>query len=999
MQHFKRSSTTFFPIILTVTMLADPVLAQSGRTRPRVAPPPTPSTVTPEPVNVPANTAVKEQEQIGTLSRFVLRNGITVMISEQHSTPIVAAVACFKADPLEGPDALGARRVLARASLRGTQSRPGPGALAELRSVGAELQAWASLDYTAFSLLAPADKINEALAIESDILQHPLLDAEVIRREIALADVDRRDHLSQGLSGWTNPAAPRAFGFDDSADYSLNRVLSLALWNQSSNSVSAMTRDQLVEFHRTHFRPDNLIIAIAGDVSTFNVLVGIQRSYAGFGANPEEPLIGKATGKVAMTATVQTSAQKLEVQPAGEAAAETGRAPASGPERLRYLNERADISRSLVSVAFPVPAVDQRDSAAIDALAAIAGLGRSSRLNRSLIDDQKVANRIQAEYLQFARQGVLSFRMQVAIDSPAGAALDKAEAALFKELTRLRSEPPTESELARAKSALEKKYLDQTSTFLGRAHSLARAAITGMGLRSALDHADRISSVRAEDVQRVASKYLTLSNTSIHEYEPLTAPSRTFDSDGFAATVKAWSPGFDAPRPVEAARAPESKPAPPAAQQNTDRRFLMESIEPLPVKDFSTLNGPKAFVREDHSQPKVTVAILFQGGRLVEDAATSGTTELMLRAMLYGTPRRGFSQLNEELDELGADVEIVVQPDFFGIMLSVLSRNAERALKLVRDQVEEPAFRDEDVARARLGQVAAIREARDSSFHHTRQLLLEALFPGHPYSLPPHGREEVIKTLTGEKLTEWHARSVKRQLPVAIIVGDTAGSALVSAQLAEGFRRRDLDASIPVKIPKPVTATEKADGRREPRTAVAIGFPGPKVDNQDQFAIQLIESALNGEGGRLMRELRDKQGIADSARLDQQAMFAAGVISCFASASPDSEQRARDALLSELERIARGGLEDPEVSAARAIAMTSRTARLQSQSELAIEYGGAVFYQKQASGAQSFGEQVSKISADDIKRIAAGYFKSAAACAGIVRGSSTPSTSALPKQD
>ena len=239
----------------------------------------------------------------------------------------------------------------------------------------------------------------------------------------------------------------------------------------------------------------------------------------------------------------------------------------------------------------------------------------------------------------------------------------------------------------------------------------------------------------------------------------------------------------------------------------------MESIQPLPVKDFSTLNGPQAYVREDHSQPKVTVTLFFQGGRLVEDDSTGGITELMLRSMLYGTVRRTPDQIAQELDQLGAEVEIVVEPDFFGFVLSVLSRNADRALKILHDVTEDPAFRDDDIQRARLAQIAEIRSERDSSLARAKVLLDQAMWPGHSYSLPSHGREEVITKITSDQLKEWHARAVKRQLPLAVIVGDTNGSALVSSQLAEGFRRRDLDKTLQVKVPQPKVG-EKAESRR-----------------------------------------------------------------------------------------------------------------------------------------------------------------------------------------
>jgi len=1005
-QYFKRSSRAFSLIILTSAVLTNPVFAQSGRGRPKVAPPPSSEPAVPnEPISIPASAAVIKQEQAGTLSRFVLRNGITIVISEQHATAISAAVAYFKADPLDGPAAASVSRLLARATLRGSVLRPDGRSVAELRALGAQIEAAVLNDGTAYSLMSPSEKINDALAILADTLQNPALDSATIRREIpfVIEEHKRTSALSRNSFGSTELSRPNLTDFDSPAAYSLSRVLNLAIGNHPSESLGSMTRDQLVEFHRSHYRPDNLIISVAGDVSTFNTLVAIQKLFGAFGVKAEEAPSARTAATAKGTMAAPAAARKppdAPVETKQPAKVDTQELPTPAPDKLRYSTDRAEINQSYVSVAFRVPGASSNDAAALEVLAAIAGLGRSSRLGSSLIDGQMAANDVHTDYLASTREGFLTVQMTIAVDSRQGASLDKAEAAMFKELTRLRSEPPSDAELARARTLLEKKFVDETSNYPGRAHALAREEVAGSGFRLILDHPSRISAVRAEDVQRVAAQYLTSSNTSIHEYEPLSALARTFDSDAFALTVKTWAPAFDVRGEAVVSRAPEAKsssPVPQGSAAGLDRRALLENMQPLPVKDYSTLNGPKAFVREDHSQPNVTVAIFFQGGRLIEDPGSSGMTELMLRSILYGTPRRSYAQLNDEWDGLGANVRIVNEPDFFGFMLSVSSRNADHALKLLRDSIEEPAFRDEDIARARLGQVSSIREARDSGLWRSRELLLQAMFSGNAYSLPAHGREEVINTATSEKIADWYARVIKRQLPVAIIVGDTAGSALVSSQLAEGFKRRDVDTVIQVKTPKPVTAAEKVEGRQSEQTTVAVGFPGPKGQNLDQTAIELIESVLNGEGGRLIRELRDKQSIARVAVLDHDALFAVGVVSAFATTGAADEQRARAALIAALERLSKETLDEGELSAARTFAKTSRTALLQSQAEHAIQYAKAVFYQLPAAGVDSFDELVSKLTADDIRRIAAAYFKVSSACSGVVRGS-PPAAPAPAKQ-
>src|SRR6185503_9687358 len=255
-----------------------------------------------------------------------------------------------------------------------------------------------------------------------------------------------------------------------------------------------------------------------------------------------------------------------------------------------------------------------------------------------------------------------------------------------------------------------------------------------------------------------------------------------------------------------------------------------ESMEPLPGRDCSTLNGPRAFVREDHSLPLVTMALLFQGGRVSEDEATSGITELMMCSVLYGAARKNAVRVAEELEQLGAKVDIVVEPDFFGLVATALSRNADSALRILRDVIEDPAFRDPDILRARQVQTGMIREARDSARERSFELLLQALYPGNPCALPAHGREEVLAKAGGEQIRGWYERTIKRQVPIAIIVGDTDGSALVSGRLAEGFRRRDLDRALQLRVPQATKPSDKVEQRSGQSSLSMIGVPGPKGD-------------------------------------------------------------------------------------------------------------------------------------------------------------------------
>jgi zinc protease len=637
-------------------------------------------------------------------------------------------------------------------------------------------------------------------------------------------------------------------------------------------------------------------------------------------------------------------------------------------------------------VSFQVPGLNSADWSALEMLAALMGKGYGSRLGRTLVDT-RVAARVEADYFFSTNSGRFVVRVWPSADAR-GPSFDRAESALFRELDRIRREVPGETELARAKAMVEQGFLDRTGSYVARASLLARFEGSTAGLRGALDYRNFIRSIRAEDVQRSAAKHLTLQTASVIELQPSSEPQRTFDSERFAATVAAWAPGLASSveqSSVRAAEATETATAQQGTEKSEQQLLTAQSTEPLPVKDFSTLRGPRAFVREDHSSPLITVAVLFHGGRIVEESNNSGITELMLRSMIYGTARRSYLQTTDELEQLGARLEVVVEPDFFGLVCSVLSRNSERIPRILRDIIEEPAFREADLKLASLRQLGAIRSERDSGEARAREMLFASLFAGHPYSLPAHGREEVVAALTTDQLRDWHARSIKRQLPLIAIVGDTEGSALVGGQLAEGFRRNDLDPSLKVRIPGTATAAEKADQVSGTASVMSIGSQIPKADQVDPIPLELLADALNGPGGRLEAELINKQSVSFDASFDYLIMFSAGAVWIEATSPPDKEGQGRTALQAEFQRLARDGLTENEVAGAQASAAGVRLLALQSQRRRAIAYVRNAVYQRAAADVDSYEERVSRFTTDNLKRVLSQYFKTASI--GIARGS------------
>src|SRR5215813_13716967 len=126
-----------FSLIVSILLIliSSSAVAQSGRGRPvtptrETTPPP----VAPAPVLVPEATSIVKREQAGNLSRFILKNGITVLIHERHAYPMATVVAYFKTQETWATKSAAA--ILPKVMMRGTQFRSGEQIMNEMRALG-----------------------------------------------------------------------------------------------------------------------------------------------------------------------------------------------------------------------------------------------------------------------------------------------------------------------------------------------------------------------------------------------------------------------------------------------------------------------------------------------------------------------------------------------------------------------------------------------------------------------------------------------------------------------------------------------------------------------------------------------------------------------------------------------------------------------------------------------------------------------------------------------
>jgi zinc protease len=1000
----------FVHVIIFALLLNVAAFAQSGRSK-TPPPPPKPTGQQPPPsttkiLNLPEGGKVVKYDTDGISSRFVLKNGLTVIIRERHSTPLAAVTTYIKAGYFNEPDeTAGLAHLMEHMFFKGTTTRPAGTIDAETARLGGVLNASTSYEKTSYYTIAPAESLPKILEIQADMLQNPTFDADELKKEalVVMQESKRKQ--------------------DNAAAYAMEKMYATAFtthrmkrWRIGSDDVlKSVTREQLQAFYQTFYRPENTVLVVVGDVNTNQVIPQIQQLYASFGAasKPEpspteiktetqkpQPKTQPATTPIAATEAKTTVSNPQSAIPNPQSQIPNFQSPT--PEEpaqstLRYTSERGDIGQTVVTIGYQAPALTNsaeglKEQAATEVLAATLGVGRGARLHSALLEKMGAISAVNVEYLPLPTVGVFSVQLRV---TPGG--LDHAEGEYFRQIERFRRELLSEGELQRAKSLLEKRFYDSVASLNHESELLAQYQAHYSDFRLLNSHLTRLRGVTAKDVQQVAAKYLSLGKTTVHEYEPRTAPPRTFVTGKFAETI-----AILAPATMQQIKPEDVKPAVALRQfvQGKERNPMSDEDKviitaiPLPVKDFSVYRGPRAYVREDKSQPKLTIGVFFQGGRIIEDQTTSGTTEMMLRTMLKSTMTRKGDLIALELENYGGEINLVNEPDFFGFTLDVLSRNAEKALAVLLEIIENPYFDKAEIVRERDGLLARQLQQRDDGVQRPLELAMASLYPSHPYGLPRYGLSAVVKAATDESLEAWYKKTIRRQFPLVILVGDTDGSALISSIFSEAFKRSssDLDQALKVNLP-PLTVTpeEKIETRARKQTAQVIAFRTPPPAQANNYALTVLQYYASGMGGRLFRELRDKQSLAYTVMLRHQPGLANGTLAAYIATSPENETKALAGLQKELEALVKTPPSDEEFERGRNAAIGAYAVALQSNQARLLEYARAAMFGRKVADVEAQPDLIRAVKKDDLKTAAEAIIKLTQAGRGVVRGEATAS--------
>ena len=402
------------------------------------------------------------------IRRLVLDNGLVVLLKEDRSAPMVALQFWVGAGSIHEAENLGGglSHYLEHMVFKGTPTR-GPAQVSqEIADAGGEINAYTSNDRTVFHATLPAARWLVGLDVLADAVFNPAFpeDEWAREREVILREVDMgEDDPARVLNRLTWETAYRVHPY---------RVPIIG-WR---DVLVTMERQQLVDYHRRHYSPDNLILAVAGDVPLADLETAIRARLEKIPRTPRAPVL----------------------------------VPAEPPQLAeRFARKTGTYEVTRIAWVFHATDLADADTPALDVLASAVGSGRSSLLVKRLREERQIVLDVEAWSYTPKDPGLFGIHAECEPEQEA-----EAVAALRAEVALWQTEPFDAARIEQARREVLVGAIQELSAMDGQAAAMASGEFYAGDPRHTEVYLEKVRQVSPEDLTRVARKYLRPENGS-----------------------------------------------------------------------------------------------------------------------------------------------------------------------------------------------------------------------------------------------------------------------------------------------------------------------------------------------------------------------------------------------------------------------------------------------------------------------------------------------------
>ena len=855
--------------------------------------------------------------------KYRLPNGLDVILLEDHRLPLVAVNIWYHVGPAnERPGLTGFAHLFEHMMFEGSRHVGVKEHIRHLEAAGAtEINGTTDFDRTNYFETVPSNQLELALWLESDRMGFVLdkLDAKNLENQRDVVRNERRQSVESMPYGLVQEELFHQL-FPREHPYYASIIGSHA-------DIEAARLQDVREFFRLYYAPNNASLAIVGDIDS----------------EKARSLVGKYFGPIQSGHAVP----RIDVA-----------APEITSPRRTTVADQVELPR--VHMAWLTDPIFKAGDAECDVIGRILGGGKSSRLYRHLVYEKRLAQDVSAHQYSLA----LGSLFLIEATAKPGVTPESLEQAIDNELGLFRAEGPTLEELEGARNTIETSIIRGLETLGG---------FGGVADRLNLyNHFLGDPGYLHSDLQR----YREASTEALR----LVAESRlTEQSQVVVFGVPGQKIIDDVPR---AGRSPDEAGEAPAPELLTGQEWRMSPPEAgspslllLPVPEVFTLpNGLKVYLVERHNLPIVSANIIVLSGSDRNPLQRPGLASFTAEMLDEGTKKRSAMDIARAAEQLGAKLSTGSTVDYSYVSVRTLKRNVDAAFELAADVLLSPAFAEAEVDRVRHDRLTRILQQRDDPSTVSSKAFLRAVYgPAHPYGFAEIGTEASNQVVTKTELEAfWHEGYLPGNAALVVSGNVTAGEVHDLAEKHFGsWAGPGAEPGEPLPAGVPTRRVVVVDRPDLPQTVLRLGHVGVPRAHPDFVPIDVMNTALGGLfSSRINLNLREVHGYTYGASSAFASRRGAGPFIVATSVRADATAAAITEILGEIERMRAEELSGAELVTARESITRSLPGLFETTSEAASSIGQLFVHTLPLDHYRTLPLRVDAVTASDTLRVA-----------------------------
>jgi len=764
--------------------------------------------------------------------KFQLENGLDVILHVDRSDPVVSVVlAAHVGSSKEKPGRTGFAHLFEHLLFNQSENL-GRGGLDQLsaRIGGAGANGFTNRDITTYFQTVPRDALEKMIWAEADKLGWFIntVSEPVLLNEISVVKNEKRQGVDNQPYGHTDYVISKNL-YPREHPYSWTVIGSLA-------DLQASTLEDVKEFYKRWYVPNNTTLVIAGDIDVQQTEEWV-RKY--FGEIPR----GKETGA-------------LELDPV----------TLEKSKRLYHEDNFAKLPE--LNLAWPTVKSIHGDYYPLVVLASYLSDGKKAPLYKILVEDRKLTDNVS----MYNSSSELAGQMGLRVRAFPGTELDSVMAAIQEGFRVFETNGIPEADLQRILAGMETNFYRQFSDVSGKGIQLAHDNIITGDPGYSEKRLEEMLGVTTGDVVRVFDAYIKGKNYVATSFVPLGKTALVLEGSTLADVVEedieeAVSDTYDLSGELTFERTPSSfdrSKEPPYGER-------LELTVPS-VWEFTPDNGMRVSGIENREVPLVNFSMHLEGGQLLEPRDLAGISNLMAEMMNRGTRNRTPEELEDAIKQLGSSIRISSGQEEIAVTGISLAKNFQATMNLVEEMLLEPRWDETELGLVKRSVESRLLQQEGNPNAIAANKFNELLYGKEDIrSYNQLGTAETVGSITMDDLRAFYDLAVHPSLTRLNVVGavDQASVERYLGSLNERWLKTETQAPV---VPDPGYYRKSSvwfyDVPGSRQSVIYLGYLALAETDPDFYPAEVMNYILGGGGfaSRLTQDLRVEKGYTYGIR-------------------------------------------------------------------------------------------------------------------------------------